>query len=260
MKVFSWHELVRDPGGLLGRFASAVGVFDGMHIGHQALIRAVKKRSELTSTVVTFIENPKRFLRPSQFHGDIMTLRQRLEALEASGVDVTILIDFSSDFSKLAGREFLSLLSGGNSLRFLAIGQNFRCGHGLDTGSNEIRAFCAENGIEMELISPIRVAGHPVSSSRIRTAIKEGRLEDAADLMGRLFELDLRDAEITADGRIIPKGTQIAPPGGIYTVELGRGGSRVTTRAVFHGGSWNAPGSLVDGAGFFRIVNLVSRE
>jgi riboflavin kinase/FMN adenylyltransferase len=259
MNVVSWNDYVHGPS-QFGSLAAAVGVFDGMHIGHQELIRAVKKRPGLRSAVVTFTENPKRFFRSSLYPGDIMTLRQRLESLEAYGVDVTILIDFSSDFSKLTGREFLSLLNSGRNLSFLVIGQNFRCGQGLDTGSREIKEFCAENGIEMELVRPIRVDGQPVSSSRIRSAIKDGRLEDAKRLMGRPFEPDLQSADITVEGGVQVSNTQIAPPDGTYIVELGTDALRRTTRAQFHEGSWSLIGSDIDKSGSFRVLQLVSRE
>jgi FAD synthase len=219
MKVLSWEDL--EDGKLSGRsFAATIGVFDGLHIGHRELVSRILGKEGLESLVLTFRENPKRILSPSTFHGELSTLDQKLELIESMGADICALIDFSGDFSKLPGRQFLSMLGKSGDFRFLAVGSDFRCGRGLDTDAVGIRSFCKEHSIGIELIQAVRWAGHPVSSSRIRKAVLDGRLEDAASMLDRFYEIDLRGASLSSAGRIATKGAQVRPPSGIYEASL----------------------------------------
>jgi hypothetical protein len=269
VKVLSWEEL--GSGKRVGTpIAAAIGVFDGLHIGHRKLVGRVLGREGLVSTIVTFAENPKRFLSPATFQGELSTLDQRLSLIDSMGVDLCVLIDFSGDFSKLPGRQFLSMLRDGGDLRFLAVGSDFRCGHRLDTDAEDIRRFCAERSIGVELLSSVHWAGHPVSSSRIRKAILEGRLEDAANMLGRPYEIDLRDSLTSAEGRFVPAGGQARPPAGSYeavvsySVEPPASEARVVAESGADG-SWsffdtNAAGLPGSNPVGLRLVHLVSRE
>ncbi len=259
MKVLRWDEAARGGAGI-GGSAATIGVFDGLHLGHARLIGLITGRAALKSIVVTFEENPKRILHGQAFRGDILTLDQRLSIISSLGVDITVLIDFSGDFGKLPGRDFLSLLSNACDLRYLAVGHDFRCGYRLDTGAEEIRAFAAERGFEVEFLTATRAEGHPVSSSRIRRAIAEGRLGEASALMNRPFEIDFRGAEILEDGRIGPGGRQAAPPDGAYEVLVGRSGSFEPARAELRDGAWDLGARDPRGADALRVIAQVSRE
>jgi len=259
MKVLRWDEAARGGAGA-GGSAATIGVFDGLHLGHARLIRLIRSRAGLRSVVVTFEENPKRILHGLAFRGDILTLDQRLSVLGSLGVDITVLIDFSGDFGKLPGKDFLSLLSDACDLRYLAVGRDFRCGHRLDTGAEEIGAFAAERGFEVEFLRATMADGHPVSSSRIRGAIAEGRLSEASVLMDRPFEVDLRGAAIAEDGRIGPAGRQVLPPDGVYEVLVGRSGSFEAARAELREGAWHLGAGDPRGADALRVIEQVSRE
>jgi riboflavin kinase / FMN adenylyltransferase len=275
MKILTWGEFGWGwrRGGPI---AAAIGVFDGLHIGHRELIGRVIGRSGLASMVVTFEQNPKLLLSPSTFHGELSTLNQKLSLIDSMGVDLCVLIDFSGDFSKLPGRQFLSMLSASGELRFLAVGSDFRCGHRLDTDAEGIRGFYAERSVDVELLSAVHWAGHTVSSSRIRRAILEGRLEDAAQMLGRPFEIDLRGARASASGRLFPTGGQASPPPASYealvvlsagesTKDLRADGTRSESRVAAHldaEGAWSffnsgAHGSIPIG---LRLLHMVSRE
>jgi riboflavin kinase/FMN adenylyltransferase len=265
VKVLSWEELV---GGRLSGlpFAATIGVFDGLHIGHRALVSRILGEDGLVSAVLTFAENPKRLLSPSTYQGGLSTLRQKLELIESMGVDYGVLIDFSGDFSKLPGRLFLSILRDCGELRYLAVGSNFRCGRGLDTDAEGIRDFCGDS-IGVELLDPVKWAGSEVSSSRIRKAILEGRLDEAARMLGRPYEIDLRDAEISQTGLAAPRGDQALPPRGVYEASLasdsGRGRSELRVLAEIDaegrwsvdGPGWAAPGAPLG----LALIRLVSR-
>jgi|WetSurMetagenome_2_1015567.scaffolds.fasta_scaffold393614_2 riboflavin kinase / FMN adenylyltransferase len=259
MKLVRWEDFARGRE-RIGPFAATIGVFDGVHLGHRELIGRIMGKPGMASAVVTFEGNPKRSLHAPAFRGDVLTLAQRTEIISSLGADVILLIDFSGDFGKLPGREFLSFLSAGGDLRFLAVGHDFRCGSRLDTGAEEIRDFCAERGIEVEFVRAVRVDGHPVSSSRIRSAIAEGRLEEAEALMGRPFELDLRGAEANEAGRVEPSGGQASPPEGTYEVEAESGGVVAAFRAAFRDGAWDLGAAARGRPEALRLLKLVSRE
>jgi len=208
--------------------ALTVGVFDGIHLGHQSLIKHIcapipalnspspaglSKASPLVPhtgdnnealavpphsstsldamlkswhpTVVTFTQNPLKILNPEGFAGDICTLEQKMRVFEELGVQLTVLIDFSLEFSKINGRDFIDLLLTSRPVKLIAFGRNFRCGHGLDTGVEEIRSLAAARGTETWVAEPVMDSGQPVSSSRIRQALAAGRMDEAERLLGR---------------------------------------------------------------------------
>jgi riboflavin kinase/FMN adenylyltransferase len=267
MRILAWNE-VRESRQGEPPLAAAVGVFDGLHLGHMRLMREVLDRDGCARGAVTFRENPKKVLRPSSFHGDIFTLDQKLATLSELGLDLCVLIDFSGDFSKLAGKDFLSLLRDRFNLRFLAVGANFRCGHRLDTDAAGIQDFFSGIGVETRILEPICAGGRPVSSSRIRTAIRDGRLEEARALLGREFELDLAGATFIPAGdsiRIRPVAGQVEPPPGSYRGKLSVDGAYRQVSMSYANGEWSlrssdiAPGGASEPRAL-RLVSLVSRE
>ncbi|MDR2096573.1 MAG: FAD synthetase family protein [Treponema sp.] len=192
MLVLDWAEFAGPPSDRRGKpSAMTIGVFDGVHRGHQALIRKVVERGPFP-TVITFRQNPKSILNAESYEGDILSPVQKLECLEALGVERAILIDFSGNFSKLKGREFIDTLKNRGNLVFLAIGRNFRCGYKLDTDAACIQAIGEAGGIAIEVIPPLGEGHGPVSSTRIRSAILKGNMEEASCLLGRNVVLDLR--------------------------------------------------------------------
>jgi riboflavin kinase / FMN adenylyltransferase len=247
--VLTWEELV--SGRDTEPIAAVVGVFDGLHIGHRELVSKVTGKEGLRSTVITFKENPKRILSPTSFVGVLSTMDQKLSLIESMGVDLCALIDFSGDFSKLPGRQFLSMLRDGGGLRYLAVGADFRCGHRLDTDTGDISQFCAESSIGVDVLSAVQWAGRPVSSSRIRKSVLDGRLEDATSMLGRPYEIDFRGANHPGSGRLLPTGGQASPPAGTYECSLSylddsRGAERTEEMPRFEArleadGSWSIP-------------------
>ena len=168
-----------------------VGVFDGLHLGHQELIKRIVNRGP-NPTVLTFRENPKKLISSGNFEGDIFNLEQKLAAFESFGVKQLILIDFSQNFSKISGREFFDTLADKGKMVYLAIGEDFRCGFRKETGAESIKLMNEKRGIPTEIVSPVtlpnELGGGPVSSSRLRSAILSGDIKLASELMGRSFD------------------------------------------------------------------------
>jgi FAD synthase len=228
VKILGWEEFIgADLGDGFPGTAMTVGVFDGVHTGHQELIRRVVERDRsLRPTVLTFKNNPKAIMRPDDFEGDICSLDQKIEILGARGIGLVVLIDFSGDFGKMSGREFIDLLLDRGKLRYLAVGNDFRCGYRLDTDADAIRAFTAACGVVSDIVAPVNYQGAPVSSSRIRAAIATGNLVEVSALLGRNYVFDLSPVALPrgedSSDTVVREPRRIMPPDGRYQVRLKR--------------------------------------
>jgi riboflavin kinase/FMN adenylyltransferase len=191
MRIIDWSETAAKSSPSRGS-ALTIGVFDGIHRGHEALIRRITaKNGEFISTLITFRKNPKEFLKKKEFRGDILSLNQKLEIFEQLSIAQVVLIDFSENFSKLGGKEFLDLVRNRLCPGFVVVGSNFRCGYQGDTDAVRLKALYHRAGIPVELVVPVLDGARPVSSSRIRSAIAAGDFSAAARLLGRNFEFDV---------------------------------------------------------------------
>jgi riboflavin kinase/FMN adenylyltransferase len=237
LQVIEWPSFLADS---QPEFYSAItiGVFDGVHLGHQTLIESIVRHGP-NPTVITFRENPKKVLwrikgaeTSDSYKGDLYSLKQKTKVFDSLGVKFLILIDFSLEFSKLKGREFLDLLGKKGRMAFLAVGNNFRCGFRQDTDAVLARQINERKGIPTELVPPVylqeAVVNEPVSSSFIRKAILAGNLKLASELLGRNFSLDLSDlkSEYSESGYVYDLCSvyRIVPAKGQYSVLMHPGG------------------------------------
>jgi riboflavin kinase/FMN adenylyltransferase len=225
LRVIDWETFRDSPGATALEdkpLALSVGVFDGVHRGHQRLITTILEYAGEhggLGGVITFRQNPRRVLHPQNYPGDIYTLPQKLRTLEELGVEFAVLIDFSGEFSRISGKAFTVLLRK-KRIAYLALGANFRCGYRLDTSARLMREMMSEAGTCTELVPQLRAGGVPVSSSRIREAIRNGDISGVAELLGRPYSLDLSG--------LCPK-----PEAGVFSWELGNG--RVLPPAGLYG-------------------------
>jgi len=216
--------------------AVTVGIFDGVHLGHKALIEQVVSHNGTVPVVVTFRQSHHKKARGREHSGDILSFFQKMFVFENLGVSITIVIDFSDSFRHMSGAEFLRILSEHCGMSFMAVGSNFRCGYRLDTDAQAILEFNDKLGIKTSIVQPLTEAGVPVSSSRIRAAIAGGRLRDAEVMLGRPFAVDLSGAltgelagaSVSSAGKVSHCGItydiagqgRILPPPGRYKVLL----------------------------------------
>jgi len=185
MQVIDWQCFIKE-GLQIGEKKTSVtiGVFDGVHLGHQELIkRVVAHNADNVPTVITFRENHKK-----EDADNIQTFRQKLAIFEKMGVKITLAVDFTEEFRRMTGIEFLETLLKQGNVGFLAVGRGFRCGYQLDTDTEEIAGFFSARGIPVEITPQVMEGSSPISSSRIRSAIASGDFELAEKMLGRKIE------------------------------------------------------------------------
>jgi len=241
--------------------AVTIGVFDGVHRGHQKLVRTVLSKSPaMKSAVLTFSENPKKILHPQTYKGGLFSLEQKIDTFGAMGIDACVLIDFSRNFGTLSGAEFLfSLAKAG--VRFICIGPNFRCGHKMDTNAQSLAEISGKLGMEAEIVEPVMYGGHPVSSSRIRNAVLEGRLGEAEQMLGRPYTVV---AHFEPCGKrelaVAEMPGMVLPPEGLYKVFLDPDSGNQEALARIREGRMFTGTPGVRGARRVAIIELVSQE
>ncbi|MCL2528872.1 MAG: riboflavin biosynthesis protein RibF [Coriobacteriia bacterium] len=169
----------------------AIGVFDGVHLGHQALLNAaIADASERGAQplAVTFDRDPDELFCPDKVH-KLLTNQERLEQLKQVIPDVLVL-PFTRELASLEWQKFLEmLLALLPSLKAIHVGENFHCGARAAGGINEIFSWGAEQGIEVRPQPLFVFEGATVSATRIRTLLAEGEVKKAAELLTRPFSL-----------------------------------------------------------------------
>jgi riboflavin kinase/FMN adenylyltransferase len=188
MRVF--ESLSTIPEGLFGVGSTvAIGKFDGVHLGHQAILSRMLETAEQTggqSIVFTFANNPLSLLRPSKCPLPLMSLEQRLSALAAAGVENCVMIEFDEEFSRISAEEFLEqVLVGQLHARHIIMGADFRFGHHGAGDASLLRRMSDELGYTVEVVSGVVDSEVGlVSSTRVREAILAGDVETASRMLG----------------------------------------------------------------------------
>lgn len=207
--------------------AVALGAFDGLHIGHRAVIRPAVE-SGLRSVVFTFKDNPAALLGGRVRY--LSAVEERLRILESWGVDTVIMPDFS-EVAGLSAEAFAALLFADISAKMLFCGEDFTFGRGAAGNTETLQRACKARGAELRVIPAVTLRGEKVSATRIRNALERGDAEEAAALLGRPFGFELEVVHGNRLGRTIgiPTINQplpedfILPRFGVYasTVQIG---------------------------------------
>ena len=172
--------------------ALAIGSFDGVHLGHAAIVNRViaeAKRRGIASAVLTFDPLPREFFSPASAPARISSLGERLALLEDLGLDIAIVERFGARFAALAPAEFEQRLRHRYGARWIMVGQDFRYGakRGGDTAS--LAAAGRRLGFEVEVLPRVDQGGQRVSSTRVREALAAGDFEAARRLLGRPYSI-----------------------------------------------------------------------
>jgi riboflavin kinase/FMN adenylyltransferase len=224
--------------------ALAIGNFDGVHLGHAALLaetRARATRAGSQSAVLTFTPHPARLFAPERAPALIMSLERRLELLAAAQIDVAIVEPFTRAFAAIEAPAFVrEVLARDLGARDVIVGYDFSFGRNRAGDTRMLGEIGATVGVDVAVIPPVVVDGAPCSSTRIRQLVAAGETAAAAHLLGRPFEIEGRVARGAGRGRglgfptanVVPEG-ELRPKLGIYAAHtLILDGTRAGTRHV----------------------------
>lgn len=211
-----WHQSVL-----------ALGNFDGLHRGHMTIVeRVVRTAAErvVTPLVLTFDPHPTRVVRPDKAPALLMTMAQKMEALEQAGVHGVAVMRFTPEIASWAPDTFVRLvLVEWLRIAEVWVGANFLFGHDRSGNFSMLRMLGARYGFRAEKIDPVRYKELVVSSSRVRRLIAEGRVDEAATLLGRHYFIDGTVVHGLQRGRLLGFPTanlesenELTPPDGVY--------------------------------------------
>jgi len=227
-------QLITDLSRISTPFSNSVitlGNFDGIHIGHQELVSMVIRRAkELKgqSMVVTFRPHPLKILAPEKCPPLISIYEEKIRLLEKLGIDVLVKIPFSLDFAAMTPRDFVKdILCGLLGAKEIFVGYNYRFGRGREGTTETLKKMGEEFGFSVNEVEQISHNGKAVSSTAIRQLLKDGRVEDAADLLGRPYALigivvhgDSRGRQLGFPTANIVSRHVIIPSDGVYAVKV----------------------------------------
>jgi len=216
----SWHQPVL-----------ALGNFDGLHRGHVKIIERVRRRAEErggVAVLLTFDPHPTRVVRPDKAPRLLMTTPQKLEALEQAGMNGVAIVRFTRELSQWSPEQFAErVLVNWLHVAEVWVGANFLFGHDRAGNFSLLRLLGARDGYRTEKIDPVRYKDFVVSSTRIRRLIAEGRVDEAAALLGRQYSVDgtvvsgdRRGRELGFPTANLETPNELLPPNGVYATLL----------------------------------------
>ena len=234
--------------------ALALGTFDGLHLGHRHVIgTAVARAAEIScrSVVVTFDPHPLEVLRPSAEPVLLTTPDERLALLSDLGVDIALVLPFDLAFSRTTAQEWLdAILARRLAARAVFVGASYTFGHRREGTAARLAEWGRSHGVEVHLLPAVLVNAEPVSSSRVRGALREGLVDEAARLLGRGYTLGGQVVRGEGRGRSLGYPTanlqvsssrKIVPARGVYATiaEVGTrrywGATNIGVRPTFGG-------------------------
>ncbi|HWQ93420.1 MAG TPA: bifunctional riboflavin kinase/FAD synthetase [Clostridia bacterium] len=172
---------------------AAIGFFDGVHLGHQQIIRQTitdAGQQDGVSLVITFDRHPSSIVAPAKAPRLIYSLPQKLRTIASLGVDTVLLIHFDQAFSQLSGETFIRQLTGDlKRLKSLCVGENFHFGHGRTGNVALLRKLGSELLFTVHGMASLSLDNKIVSSTRVREAIVAGRLDSASQMLGRPYSI-----------------------------------------------------------------------
>lgn len=218
----------------LTRSIVTMGNFDGLHLGHQRLVRnAVEdaRRLGIPSVVLTFEPHPLKVLAPERAPKLILAHKDKMQLLQSFGIDIVVIQTFDTSFASLQPGTFVrNFLIDRLHIEKIWVGRDFRFGQGRKGTISDLVGWGAELGFNVGAVDPILVGGVRVSSSRIRHSVEEGRVDEAEPMLGRYHFISGKVVTGHQRGRglgfptaNISTRTEVVPLNGIYAtiVEIG---------------------------------------
>ena len=201
-----------------------LGVFDGLHLGHQLIVKTVVERARAVKavpTVITFEPHPRAVLHPESAPPLLQTLDQKIEAMGLHGIEQTIVIHFDQAFSQIRAEEFLrDVVTDRLQAKEVYLGRGFFFGHDREGNIDLLRRVSERLGFFADEVPEVRLRGRRIGSSRIRELLLQGRVNLARRMLGRPYgvegpvvrgaargnQLGFPTANIHPHNRVIPRG------------------------------------------------------
>ncbi|GAB4361662.1 MAG: bifunctional riboflavin kinase/FAD synthetase [Gammaproteobacteria bacterium] len=210
---------------------ATIGKFDGVHLGHQAVLGQVAEKAAelgLPAVVISFEPQPEEFFAPHSAPARLTRLREKLKALSRFAVDRVLCLRFNQRLASVSAEAFIQeILIDGLDVRYLVVGDDFRFGHGRRGDFAMLEAVGEQRGFAVARMHTVYIDGERVSSTRIRNALAVGDLEEAQKLLGRPYRISGRVVHGDKRGRSIGFPTanirlqhKVLPLSGVYAVEV----------------------------------------
>jgi riboflavin kinase/FMN adenylyltransferase len=232
MQLVSAARALAAPG---RRICAAIGVFDGVHLGHQQVLRqtlADAQGHEALAVAITFDRHPNAIVAPDRVPPMIYSAAQRVRALADAGSGAVLMIPFDTAFSRLSGEEFIrGLAADFGRLVSVSVGADFAFGHRRSGNVALLQQLGAELGFRVHGLAAVSLDGQVVSSTRIRETIRAGQLDAVNQMLGRPYamagevvrgrqlgsQLGFPTANLETNGLVLP-------PNGVYAAHARCGG------------------------------------
>lgn len=230
-----------------------IGIFDGVHLGHQYLLNHLLMQAQkrnLTSGVITFDRHPQTVLLPRRQLSWLTDLEDRTSLLRKLGVELIVVLPFTRELAQMSARDFAQLLKKHLKMRGLVIGPDFALGKERQGDAPLLQTLGQEMGFSVEIVPPVVLDGVVVSSTAIREALARGDMKRVGQLEGRPFSLISQVVSGAKRGRNLgfptanlnTKPEQALPKDGVYVTiahineELIPSVTNIGTRPTFGGG------------------------
>src|SRR5476651_812922 len=219
----------------------AIGVFDGVHLGHQAVVRSLEGKI----AALTFEPHPLAIIAPDRIPPRLTTLEQKVAYLRAQGTVAVIAVKFDAALRELSSTAFVAKIARiFPDLKHVAIGENWSFGRNREGNAARLAELARKHLFTVKAIAPVLLDGAPVSSTRIREAILQRNFDEAARLLGRSYAVTGKVVHGDERGRTIGFPTanladveQLLPPRGVYAVRARVAGNLTKYRAVMNLGN-----------------------
>jgi riboflavin kinase/FMN adenylyltransferase len=209
-----------------GPSAMTLGNFDGMHIGHEALVRSVKTistKEKIRGGLMTFDPHPLKVVAPEKQIKSIFDISEKIARVKELGLDFFVIEPFSRELSETSPEDFFKAVVKTFDVKFLIVGHDFNFGRNRSGTLDLLKSLCKTHKINLEILPPVKINGEVVSSTQIRNAITNGDVEKANLFLGHAFFLRGVIEKGAARGRTIGFPTanlftkaELVPKNGVY--------------------------------------------
>lgn len=247
----------------------AIGVFDGVHLGHQMLMQRLlggARAAGATAVAATFDPLPSQALAQDPPRSTLADAPERVALLEQAGAESVVIFTFDQAFSQQSAEQFIKRLTAAGDVRRIVVGIDFQFGHGRAGAVPTLQALGERYGFAVTVVEPISLGGTVVSSTRIRQALREGDLITAQALLGRPYSVSGTIVRGEQRGRslgfptinVAPPDDKLLPRDGIYATwaildnhgdQRFRAASSLGVRPTFGGGPRKLESHILDFSG-----------